>query len=80
MLLVFLRGCVQGFSKSLVMTVLFEIRDKTFFAVAILAMRHPRKLVLAGCLTALRRLFNYTKSHDSSIDLSRLGCTKSELS
>ncbi|ONM04604.1 GDT1-like protein 4 [Zea mays] len=35
------------------MTVLSEIGDKTFFAAAILAMRHPRKLVLAGCLTAL---------------------------
>ncbi|PWZ08879.1 GDT1-like protein 5 [Zea mays] len=36
LLLVFLRGCVQGFSKSLAMTVLFEIRDKTFFAVAVM--------------------------------------------
>jgi hypothetical protein len=35
LLLVFLRGCVQGFSKSLAMTVLFEIRDKTFFAIAV---------------------------------------------
>uniref|UniRef100_A0A804PJP7 Uncharacterized protein n=1 Tax=Zea mays TaxID=4577 RepID=A0A804PJP7_MAIZE len=34
LLLVFLRGCIQGFSKSLAMTVLSEIRDKTFFAVA----------------------------------------------
>jgi putative Ca2+/H+ antiporter (TMEM165/GDT1 family) len=42
-----------GFTKSLAMTVLSEIGDKTFFAAAILAMRHPRKLVLAGCLTAL---------------------------
>lgn len=44
---------VQGFSKSLAMTVLSEIGDKTFFAAAILAMRHPRRYVLAGCLTAL---------------------------
>ncbi|KAG4110821.1 hypothetical protein ERO13_D13G070600v2 [Gossypium hirsutum] len=44
---------VQGFSKSLAMTVLSEIGDKTFFAAAILAMRHPRKLVLLGCLAAL---------------------------
>lgn len=44
---------VQGFTKSLVMTVLSEIGDKTFFAAAILAMRHPRRLVLAGCLAAL---------------------------
>jgi len=44
---------VQGFSKSLAMTVLSEIGDKTFFAAAILAMRHPRRLVLTGCLGAL---------------------------
>ncbi|KAL0372590.1 UNVERIFIED_CONTAM: GDT1-like protein 5 [Sesamum calycinum] len=35
------------------MTVLSEIGDKTFFAAAILAMRHPRRLVLSGCLGAL---------------------------
>lgn len=44
---------VQGFSKSLAMTVLSEIGDKTFFAAAILAMRYPRRHVLAGCLSAL---------------------------
>jgi len=44
---------VQGFTKSLAMTVLSEIGDKTFFAAAILAMRHPRRLVLFGCLSAL---------------------------
>ncbi|KAK3421711.1 GDT1-like protein 4 isoform X1 [Eucalyptus grandis] len=44
---------LQGFSKSLAMTVLSEIGDKTFIAAAILAMRHPRRLVLAGCLAAL---------------------------
>lgn len=44
---------VQGFSKSLAMTVLSEIGDKTFFAAAILAMRHPRRYVLSGCLGAL---------------------------
>ncbi|CAH9107048.1 unnamed protein product [Cuscuta europaea] len=43
----------QGFTKSLAMTVLSEIGDKTFFAAAVLAMRHPRRLVLAGCLSAL---------------------------
>ncbi|XP_020177475.1 GDT1-like protein 5 isoform X1 [Aegilops tauschii subsp. strangulata] len=42
-----------GLTKSLAMTVLSEVGDKTFFAAAILAMRHPRKLVLAGCLSAL---------------------------
>jgi putative Ca2+/H+ antiporter (TMEM165/GDT1 family) len=35
LLLMFLRGCVQGFTKSLAMTVLSEIRDKTFFAAAV---------------------------------------------
>ncbi|XP_071686392.1 GDT1-like protein 4 [Rutidosis leptorrhynchoides] len=44
---------LQGFSKSLAMTVLSEIGDKTFFAAAILAMRYPRRYVLAGCLSAL---------------------------
>ncbi|WCJ24539.1 GDT1-like protein 5 [Euphorbia peplus] len=44
---------MQGFSKSLAMTVLSEIGDKTFFAAAIMAMRHPRRLVLSGCLAAL---------------------------
>ncbi|CAA7053524.1 unnamed protein product [Microthlaspi erraticum] len=44
---------VQGFTKSLAMTFLSEIGDKTFFAAAILAMRYPRRLVLAGCLSAL---------------------------
>ncbi|KAF6147152.1 hypothetical protein GIB67_036871, partial [Kingdonia uniflora] len=42
-----------GFTKSLAMTVLSEIGDKTFFAAAILAMRYPRRLVLTGCLSAL---------------------------
>ncbi|CAJ2630777.1 GDT1-like protein 5 [Trifolium pratense] len=44
---------VQGFTKSLAMTILSEIGDKTFFAAAILAMRNPRRLVLSGCLAAL---------------------------
>jgi hypothetical protein len=35
LLLIFLRGCVQGFTKSLAMTVLSEIGDKTFFAAAV---------------------------------------------
>ncbi|CAN0870565.1 GDT1-like protein 4 [Linum grandiflorum] len=43
----------QGFTKSLAMTILSEIGDKTFIAAAILAMRHPRRLVLSGCLSAL---------------------------
>ncbi|XP_073000004.1 GDT1-like protein 5 [Typha latifolia] len=44
---------LEGFTKSLAMTVLSEIGDKTFFAAAILAMRYPRRIVLAGCLAAL---------------------------
>ncbi|KAL8035224.1 hypothetical protein ABFX02_12G083300 [Erythranthe guttata] len=44
---------IQGFTKSLAMTVLSEIGDKTFFAAAILAMRYPRRYVLSGCLGAL---------------------------
>lgn len=44
---------IQGFTKSLAMTVLSEIGDKTFFAAAIMAMRHPRRLVLSGCMSAL---------------------------
>ncbi|KAF5727763.1 GDT1-like protein 5 [Tripterygium wilfordii] len=44
---------VQGFTKSLAITVLSEIGDKTFFAAAILAMRHPRRFVLSGCLASL---------------------------
>ncbi|XP_057961372.1 GDT1-like protein 4 [Malania oleifera] len=43
----------QGFTKSIAMTVVSEIGDKTFVAAAILAMRHPRRLVLSGCLAAL---------------------------
>ncbi|KAJ4750813.1 GDT1-like protein 5 [Rhynchospora pubera] len=35
------------------MTILSEIGDNTFFAAAILAMRHPRSHVLAGCLVSL---------------------------
>ncbi|MED6170502.1 hypothetical protein PIB30_031624 [Stylosanthes scabra] len=44
---------VQGLTKSLAITVLSEIGDKTFFAAAILAMRYPRRTVLLGCLSAL---------------------------
>ncbi|CAN6841033.1 unnamed protein product [Brassica oleracea] len=44
---------LQGLTKSLAMTFVSEIGDKTFFAAAILAMRYPRRLVLAGCVSAL---------------------------
>ncbi|WVZ83605.1 hypothetical protein U9M48_030734 [Paspalum notatum var. saurae] len=43
---------LQGFTKSLAMTALSEIGDRTFCVAAILAMRHPRKLVLAGCVAS----------------------------
>ncbi|CAL5028862.1 unnamed protein product [Urochloa decumbens] len=41
-----------GFTKSLAMTALSEIGDRTFCVAAILAMRHPRNLVLAGCVAS----------------------------
>ncbi|KAF3975671.1 hypothetical protein CMV_001086 [Castanea mollissima] len=44
---------VQGLIKSLAMTVLSEVGDNTFFATVILAMRHPRRPVLLGCLASL---------------------------
>ncbi|CAN1296321.1 GDT1-like protein 5 [Linum perenne] len=65
----------QGFSKSLAMTILSEIGDKTFIAAAILAMRHPRRLVLSGCLSAL-----IVMTHDHPFSCCWLGCSKSALS
>jgi len=44
---------MEGFTKSLAMTILSEIGDKTFFVAAIMAMRHPRRFILAGSLGAL---------------------------
>ncbi|CAL5324849.1 unnamed protein product [Camellia sinensis] len=44
---------LQGFTKSLAMTVVSEIGDRTFCIAAILAMRHPRKSVLFGCLSSV---------------------------
>nr|CAB3486431.1 unnamed protein product [Digitaria exilis] len=52
LLMVLLHACLQGFTKSLAMTALSEIGDRTFCVAAILAMRHPRKLVLAGCVAS----------------------------
>ncbi|KAK4426679.1 GDT1-like protein 5 [Sesamum alatum] len=40
----------QGFTKSLVMTMVSEFGDRTFCVAAILAMRHPRRSVFFGCL------------------------------
>ncbi|KAG2564809.1 hypothetical protein PVAP13_7NG022500 [Panicum virgatum] len=42
----------SGFTKSPAMTALSEIGDRTFCVAAILAMRHPRRLVLAGCVAS----------------------------
>lgn len=44
---------VQGFTKSLTMTMLSEVGDRTFCVAAILAMRYPRKSVLLGCLVSV---------------------------
>ncbi|KAI5684266.1 hypothetical protein M9H77_05494 [Catharanthus roseus] len=51
----------QGFTKSLIMTILSEVGDRTFCVAAvicfygfkILAMRHPRRSVLLGCLSSV---------------------------
>ncbi|KAI3462524.1 hypothetical protein Pfo_019187 [Paulownia fortunei] len=40
----------QGFTKSLVMTMVSEFGDRTFCIAAIMAMRHPRRSVFFGCL------------------------------
>ncbi|XP_024530983.1 GDT1-like protein 5 isoform X3 [Selaginella moellendorffii] len=44
---------IQGFLKSTAMTIVSEIGDKTFFVAALMAMRHPRGVVLTGALLAL---------------------------
>ncbi|KAL7232075.1 hypothetical protein ACSBR2_010148 [Camellia fascicularis] len=44
---------LQGFTKSLAVTVVSEIGDRTFCVAAILAMRYPRKSVLFGCLSSV---------------------------
>lgn len=44
---------VQGFIKSIAMTIVSEIGDKTFFVAALMAMRHPRRLVFGGAFGAL---------------------------
>ncbi|XP_043700675.1 GDT1-like protein 5 [Telopea speciosissima] len=43
---------LEGFTKSLAMTVLSEVGDYTFCVAAILAMRNPRRPVFAGCMTS----------------------------
>eukprot|EP00186_Timspurckia_oligopyrenoides_P000129 CAMPEP_0182444882 /NCGR_PEP_ID=MMETSP1172-20130603/3191_1 /TAXON_ID=708627 /ORGANISM="Timspurckia oligopyrenoides, Strain CCMP3278" /LENGTH=242 /DNA_ID=CAMNT_0024640537 /DNA_START=240 /DNA_END=968 /DNA_ORIENTATION=+ len=51
----YIRGSGFGSAlvQSLMMTIVTELGDKTFFIAAILAMKHPRALVLAGALLAL---------------------------
>lgn len=41
---------MESFTKSLAMSILSEIGDHTFLVAAIMAMRHPRSIVLAGSL------------------------------
>ncbi|MCO5584407.1 hypothetical protein L7F22_038333 [Adiantum nelumboides] len=44
---------IEGLVKSVAMTIVSEIGDKTFFVAALMAMRHPRRLVLIGAFGAL---------------------------
>eukprot|EP00291_Cryptomonas_curvata_P022291 CAMPEP_0172175762 /NCGR_PEP_ID=MMETSP1050-20130122/14414_1 /TAXON_ID=233186 /ORGANISM="Cryptomonas curvata, Strain CCAP979/52" /LENGTH=318 /DNA_ID=CAMNT_0012847913 /DNA_START=123 /DNA_END=1079 /DNA_ORIENTATION=- len=44
---------VDAFFSSLMMIIVSELGDKTFFIAAIMAMKHPRGIVLAGALGAL---------------------------
>ncbi len=43
----------HGFIATLSVIIVSELGDKTFFIAAIMAMRHPRKTVLAGAMSAL---------------------------
>lgn len=44
---------MEGLAKGVFMILGSELGDKTFFIAALMAMRHPRRLVLAGALGAL---------------------------
>jgi Ca2+/H+ antiporter, TMEM165/GDT1 family len=44
---------LTGFTAALFLITISELGDKTFFIAVILAMRHPRRLVLAGVVAAL---------------------------
>lgn len=46
-------GLLDGFVTSLSMILVSEIGDETFIIAALMAMRHPRGVVLAGALSAL---------------------------
>ena len=44
---------LHGFIATLVVIIVSELGDKTFFIAAIMAMRHPRTTVLSGAMGAL---------------------------
>lgn len=44
---------LSAFTASLLLILVSELGDKTFFIAAILAMRHPRRLIYAGVIAAL---------------------------
>lgn len=46
-------GVVDAFFASLSMIIVSEIGDETFIIAALMAMRHPKSIVLSGALTAL---------------------------
>ncbi|KAJ1472236.1 hypothetical protein T484DRAFT_1841153 [Baffinella frigidus] len=47
------RAQLDAFFSSLTMILVSELGDKTFFIAAVMAMKHPRAVVLAGALGAL---------------------------
>lgn len=47
------KGLVDAFLTSMSMILVSEIGDETFIIAALMAMRHPRSIVLAGALSAL---------------------------
>eukprot|EP00249_Psilotum_nudum_P001311 c13736_g1_i2 orf=222-1103(+) len=47
------KGVFDAFFASLSMIIISEIGDETFIIAALLAMRHPRSIVLSGALSAL---------------------------
>merc|ERR1719295_840163 len=44
---------IHGFIATLVVIIVSELGDKTFFIAAIMAMRHPRITILTGAMAAL---------------------------
>ena len=47
------RGFGQAAVKSFLMILVTEVGDETFIIAAIMAMRHPRRVVYLGAMTAL---------------------------